>query len=449
MDYPKARKSPRTEFDAANVVMFAVGLSILAACARPEPTEAVTFSRHIAPILYKNCAECHRPNQVAPFSLLTYDDAKKRDRMIAYVTAKRRMPPWKAEPGYGEFEDARSLSDDELSLIRQWVDAGSPAGDLSELPAVPKFHDGWALGEPDLVVTMPEPYTIPAEGPDIYRCFVFPLNLDKDTYVRAAEFRPGNRRVVHHSLLFIDSNGVGRKLDAKEPGQGYTRVGGPGFMPAGSLDGWAPGTTVRPLPDGVGWFVRRGSDLVIQTHFHPTGKVEQEQSSIGLYFCKTRPEKQSFTLPILSREIDIPPGEANHVVRASLTIPSDATSIGVIPHAHLLGRELKATYTLPDGATRWLVWIKDWDFNRQDHYRYKEPIDLPRGTRIDIEYTYDNSAANPRNPNRPPKRVQWGEQTNDEMCILFLQFVPRSAKDMPALMALLVNQTHELFKTTR
>jgi hypothetical protein len=421
---------------------------VLVSCTA-QPRGPVTYSRDIAPLLNANCVTCHRPGQIAPFSLTHYEDAKKRARTLAYATRTRRMPPWKAEPGFGEFEDERRLTDGQIELIQQWVEQGAPQGDPADLPPTPSFPDGWTLGEPDLVVRMPEPFMVPAEGRDIYQCFVLPLNLPQETFVRAAVFRPSNLKVVHHALLFLDSTGMARRLDAKTPEPGYPHVGGPGFMPTGTLDGWAPGAVARPLPDGIGWRVRKGSDLVVQTHFHPTGKVEQEQSSVGLYFCKHPPERLTFTLPVLNRALDIPAGQADYTLCASFTFPAEVEVIGVIPHAHLLCREMKATVTPPGGAAQGMIWIKDWDFNWQDHYRYKQRLHLARGTRIDLEYTYDNSEANPRNPNRPPKEVKWGEQTTDEMCILFVQFVPVRNSDMPALGAALLGQAAELFRSNR
>lgn len=415
--------------------------AILAQDTAVKQDDPVTFSKHIAPIIFNHCAVCHRPGEVAPFSLMSYEDVKKRDRTIAYVTQKRFMPPWKPEPGFGDFHDPRRLSDEQISLIKRWVDEGSVQGKPEDLPPMPKFADGWFLGEPDLVVQMPEEFTVPAEGRDIYRCFVIPLKLDEDTYVTAAEYRPSNRKVVHHALLFLDTSGAARRLDEKDPGVGYSRMGGPGFIPSGGLDGWAPGAFPRPLPDGIGREVRKGSDLVIQTHFHPTGKPEKEQSSVGLYFCKKKPAKLSTTIPLGARKIDIPAGEKDHKISRSFTFPVDTEVIGIIPHAHLICREIKATYTLPDGTEKPLIWIKDWDFNWQDHYRYKETIKFPKGTRVDMTFIYDNSPANPRNPNNPPKRVRYGEQTNDEMCFLFMPIVPERPSDLTAIFMELVKQS--------
>jgi mono/diheme cytochrome c family protein len=385
---------------------------------------APTFNKDIAPMLYEHCASCHHPGEVAPFALLTYKDAKKHAADIVTATQTRYMPPWKAEPGHGEFIGDRRLSDAQLSLIKSWVEAGAPEGEAKDLPAQPRFTEGWKLGQPDLVVKMPEAFTIPAEGRDVFRCFVIPLNLAEDKYVRAIEFRPSNRKVVHHALFFLDSTGTGRKLDEADPGPGYSRMGGIGFTPTGGLGGWSPGAFPPPLPDGYGRTLRKGSDLVIQTHFHPTGKIEQEQSSVGIYFTKTPPPKLVRSFPIGSRRIDIPPGTSDYKVTASITTPLAVEITGIIPHAHLICKDMKVWATFPDGHRQDLIWIKDWDFNWQDQYMYKEPIHLPVGTKVDMEFTYDNSTANERNPSNPPKRVTFGEQTTNEMAFTFLQIVP-------------------------
>ena len=236
---------------------------------------APTFNKDIAPIMFNHCASCHRAGEIAPFELLTYKDVKKRATLIVDVTEDRFMPPWHAEKDYGTFHGERRLTDAQIAMIKQWVDAGCPEGDAKDLPPQPKFTDGWQLGEPDLIVKMTEAFEVPAEGRDVYRAFVLPLGLTEDKYVRAVEFRPGNRRVSHHALLFLDDSGKARELDERDPGPGYRSFGGPGFAPSGGLGGWAPGNQPVELPDGVARSIKKGSDLVVQMHFHPTGKVEK------------------------------------------------------------------------------------------------------------------------------------------------------------------------------
>jgi hypothetical protein len=377
---------------------------------------APTFNKDIAPILYENCATCHRPGQVAPFSLLTYQDAAKRAKLIALVTERRYMPLWKAEPGR-HFLNERRLTDEQIALIGDWAEQGALEGDAADKPTPPAFPEGWEAGEPDKVFTMPTKFDVPADGPDQFRCFVIPMNLDRDVYVKAFEFRPGNRLVVHHAVLFMDNDGVSRRL-AGESGS-YPCFAGPGFVPLGILGGWAPGSGPEVQRDGVSIPIRKGVFLVLQLHYHPDGKPETDQSSMGLTFGG--PPKIPIGLVwVNSRKINIAPGDSHYLVKTSVTLPQDVEVLGLTPHAHYLCKDMKVDARLPDGTVESLIRIKDWDFNWQGQYRYAEPVKLPKGTRVELEYTYDNSADNPRNPASPPVRVRFGEQTTDEMALVFL-----------------------------
>ncbi len=395
--------------------------------AAPQPAIAApTFNKDVAPILFQNCANCHRPGEVAPFSLLTYADAKKHSSEIAELTQNRQMPPWKPEHGYGEFVGERRLSDQQIQTIQQWVKAGRPEGNASDLPPPPKFAEGWLLGEPDLVVTVPKAYTLHAEGRDVFRSFVVPLNLSEDKYIEALEFRPSNRKIVHHALFFLDSSHRARELDGSDGQPGFGRgAGGLGFIPSGGLGGWAPGLTPKRLPEGVARFVPKGADLVIQTHFHPSGKPESEQSTVGLFFAKKSPEKLFISsMRGLNRQsLDIPPGDKNYELSSSFTVPADVKLQGVFPHAHLVCKEVEVTATLPDGKNIPVIWIKNWDWDWQDEYLYTHPLDIPRGTQVHMRFKFDNSSDNPKNPSKPPKRVRWGEQTSDEMALVFFQIL--------------------------
>ena len=410
-------------------------LLILVSPVLADGAKTVTWSRDIAPVVYQNCVSCHREGQVAPFSLQAYDDAKKRADQLAEVTASKFMPPWKAESGVGSFVGERHLTDAQIALFKTWAQQGTPQGDPKEAPKLPKFADGWQLGEPDLVVKVDQPYTLKADGRDEYRCFVVPLNLSEDKYVTAVEFRPSNRKIVHHAILYLDTNGRARKLDAADPGVGYRRVGGPGFTPTGSLGGWAPGAFVTPLPDGVARLVKKGSDLVIQTHFHPSGKTETEQSSVGIYFAKKPVEKQLAGLALRNRNIDIPAGEKNYTVTDSLELPVNVDLLGLTPHAHLLCKDMRAWAVLPDGKKLDLIHVADWDFNWQEQYQLKNPLHLPAGTTLHMKYVYDNSADNLNNPSNPPQRVRFGEETVDEMAFLFINVIPEKKGDQLALLA--------------
>lgn len=398
----------------------------------PSTSAATTYAEHVAPILYNKCASCHHDGEVAPFPLMSFEDAKKRADTINAVVQAGYMPPWKPAHGFGEFQESRALSPDEIQSIKKWVEAGAPAGDLSKAPQPPKFSSDWRLGPPDLILSMNDSFQVPADGPDIYRCFVLPTGIFKNKYVRAVEFKPSNRKVVHHALFFLDNTGTAKKKDAEDKTPGFQSFGGPGFLPTGGLGGWAPGNSQQPLPEGIARIIRAGSDLVIQEHFHPTGKPELEKSTIGIYFSKTTPKKLLMPVVVRSRGIDIPANESNHEVKASFELPIDMQLVNVTPHAHLLGKRIKAVATLPDGKTIPLIQIKNWDFNWQEQYTFQNPIKLPHGTRIDAEFVYDNSQGNPRNPNRPPKRVHWGEQTTDEMAILFFGAVAERQEEVPA-----------------
>ncbi len=396
-----------------------------------------TFNKEVSAILFAHCAGCHRPGEVAPFALLTYQDAAKRASLIASVTAHRFMPPWKPEPGFGEFQDSRRLSDADLATLQAWAKAGAPEGD-SPIPQPPKFAEGWQLGEPDLIVKMPEAFTVPAEGNDIYQCFVIPLNLTEDKSVSAVEFRPGNRKVTHHAIFYLDASGAARKKDEADPGPGYRCFGGAGITPSGGLGGWAPGAAPRFLPDGIAKPLRKGSDLVMQAHYHPTGKVESDLSTVGIYFAKSTPMETTGSIPLIKRDLYIPAGDKDLRTVTSFTIPVDVKVIGIFPHMHLLGRDMKVTATLPDGTVRPMIWIKDWDFNWQGEYMYKDPVLLPKGTRLEMDAAYDNSEDNPRNPNHPPKSVKWGEQTTDEMAVAFIEYASeRPAEQWTILRALM------------
>jgi hypothetical protein len=409
-----------------------------------------TFTETIAAILYQNCVECHRPGAGAPFSLITYEDAAKRGSLIATVTKSGYMPPWHAVHGYGEFEGERKLTPDQIAAVEAWVKAGMPRGDASKMPVLPQFRDGWKLGTPDLVLEMPAAFDVPATGPDVYRNFAIPTGLAEDRWVRAIEFRPGANRALHHALFAYVPHG---KYAAKESADGRPGFAGSmavGFTPGGKdsdgIGGWAVGGSPEVFPDGMAQILPKGSDVLLQLHFHPTGKVESDRSTIGIYFAKDKPTKMGtpIGLPALfgfGAGINIPPGEANFTVRDMFTLPGDVLVHSVLAHAHYLAREMKLTATLPDGATRPLIWIDNWDFNWQESYSYKSPVELPKGTRIDVTLRYDNSADNPRNPSNPPKRVLWGEETFDEMGTVSLFAEILKPDEAPAIQAALSAMT--------
>jgi mono/diheme cytochrome c family protein len=430
-------------------VPFLAGVFAFIAVSATSAAGAPTFNKDIAPILYENCSTCHRPGEVAPFPLLTYRDAAKRASLIATVTGKRYMPPWKPEPGYGNFDHVRRLTDEQIALIQEWAATGAPEGDAADKPVAPTFASGWQAGEPDQVLKMSAPYAIAADGPDQFRCFVLPMNLTKESYISGAEFRPGDPKVVHHALIFLDSTGTSRRLAAASGGGGYPCFGGVGFAGAGLLMGWAPGYTPLPAEPALSQAVQPGAAVVIQIHYHPSGKPEQDQSSIGLKFSGP-PTKGRALLLVMNRYLDIPAGESHYVVKGSITVPQDAELWGITPHAHYLATDMKINARLPDNSVIPLIWIKDWDFNWQGQYRYKDPIKLPKGTKIELEYVYDNSAGNPHNPSNPPVRVRFGEQTKDEMALAFLGIVlPSPADVQPFQRAVVLQYVEDFVRLTK
>lgn len=392
----------------------------------------VTYAKDVAPLLNRHCVACHRPGEVGTFPLTSYKDAAKRAQHLVEVTSEGRMPPWKAEPQPHAFKDERRMSAEEKELLRRWAETGAKEGDPKDLPPAPTFAEGWTLGKPDLVLEMPKAFKIPASGRDVYRCFVVPIPIDADRTVAAVEFKPGNPVVTHHALMFLDAMGQARKKDVD--GSGFGGFGGLGILPTGGLGGWVPGSTPRFLPEGTGMYLRKGSDLVLQIHYHPSGKEEEDRSRVGLYFTKAPAERIVTGIALSSRGLYIPAGAKRHKATAeSQPLPVDADLIGISPHMHMLGREMRVWAELPGGRTEQLIWIKDWDFNWQGSYTYATALRLPKGTVVKLEAFYDNSAENPQNPSSPPKAVRWGEQTTDEMCLLGLQMTTDTPEERRAL----------------
>jgi hypothetical protein len=418
-------KNPRTE---------AIGCLVESA-EKAATAQKVTFSRHIAPILYANCTECHRPGEVAPFSLITYEDAAKRANWIAEVTAEGLMPPWHAEAGYGNFRAERRLSAVEKQLIRDWAEADAPQGDEAEMPTLPAYPTGWRLGEPDLVFEASHSVTVPAEGPDQFHHFVIPVGDVEDAVAVAVEFQPGNPRAVHHAIVYVDDSGMARRLDEATPEPGFTTDTGTVIPLAGTMTIWAPGVTPPVLPPGVGQRLPKGADIVVQLHLHPTGREETDRSRVGIHLAKEPVDRFVSDVPFIFGPlvIDIPSGEKSHEVSAELKVPIDVTLTAVMPHMHLLGRRLKVWATLPSGDEVPLVWVKNWDFYWQNQYVYREPIRIPKGSTVHVSGSFDNSADNPRNPSNPPQRVMLGEGSTDEMCLAIFQAVVDQPSDSKQL----------------
>ncbi len=360
------------------------------------PGEAVTFNRDIAPIVFKQCSSCHHTGEAVPFPLVSYNDFKKRAKQVMQVVESRYMPPWMPAPGVVKFAGERRLSDHEIGIIRTWVKQGALEGDEKDRPDAPRFVEGWRLGKPDLIASMPESFSVPAEGKDIYRNFVVPVGLPEGKWVRGVAMRPGGKSVVHHGFLFLDSSGeTGEEKDAAEDGVGYSGMDpGSGVgSPEGQFVGWQPGKQESMGTAGSAWWMPRRSDLVLQMHIRPSGKDEAVKGEVGLYFTDQPTEIQPSILMLRSVAIDIPAGARDYAVESSYVLPVDIEVTSVLPHAHYLGRKLAAWATLPDGERKWLLLINDWNFDWQGDYRYVEPVKLPRGSQISMRYEYDNSEA--------------------------------------------------------
>ncbi len=415
------------------VTVFVCTLILLAlAHAQTRQTSAPTFNQQIAPIMYEYCAACHHAGGAAPFSLMNFQDVKKRGKMLETVTKSRYMPPWLPEPGHGDFIGARRLSEAQIKLIAAWVAGGMPEGAAKDLPPAPTFNEGWQLGKPDLIVKMNEGFTVPATGTDVFRNFVLPIPVSKTRFVKAIEILPGNKQIVHHANILIDRTGASRRLDAQdsEPGFGGMEVSieSDTFDPEGHFLFWKPGTIPWVEPEGMAWKCEPGTDLVLNMHLQTTGKPEKIQAEIGLYFTDI---PQTIFPMLLQLEhdgkLDIPAGEKNFLITDEFTLPTDVDLLGIYPHAHYLGTDLQGWAILPNGMRQNLIRISNWDLNWQAVYKYQQPVFLPKGTKVMMRFSYDNSAANPRNPNHPPQRVLAGNRSSEEMGHLWLQVLPRSA----------------------
>ena len=418
----------------------AVGRPVVQAIGCPIAVErkvkqdgAVTYYRDVAPILQAQCQECHRPGQVGPFALMNYKQAVNWADDIKSYTASRQMPPWKIAAGV-PFHHDRRMSDKEIATLAAWVNDGTPEGNPHDAPPQRKFTNGWQLGTPDLVLSATKEFVLGPGGRDVFRVFVLPTNLSEDKFVVAYEVKPGNPRIVHHTLNFIDMTGRGRELEeaAQEKekskteadvdrGPGYSVAMGVGFFPQGGLGGWAPGQRPQPLPDGYGYRLLKGSDIVVQVHYHRDGRLERDRLQIGLYFSKKTEGMKAFKGGVIAgRFVVIPAGNPKFKVTGSTTASQDCVLHSIMPHMHLLGRQIKVTMTPPKGEKQTLLDIESWDYNWQETYFLKQPLQIQKGTKVEVEAVYDNSEGNASNPNSPPKWVTFGEQTTNEMCFVFL-----------------------------
>ena len=366
----------------------------------------VTFTRDVAPILYDSCVSCHRPGELAPMALRTYDEVRPWARGIKDKVVSGEMPPWFADARPGHFKNDSRLMQDEIDTIARWVDAGAPRGDPGDLPELPTFVEGWALGEPDLTVTLPE-VTVPAEGNDYYPDLTHTLDLPEKRWIRAIEVRPSNRKVTHHSVIFTSADGA----------QGGTENG---FFDV--LAVWSVGTNPHEFPEGMGRWVYPGQQWTINAHYHPSGTVETDRTQIGLYFGEGEMEKEVMAALAGTTSFEIPPNAANHEIRSSYIIDQDVSVISYFPHMHVRGLDMDLIANYPNGETQSLINIPKYDFDWQLFYYPETRVSLPAGTRLDIVAHFDNSAANLDNPD-PDKAVGFGLQTTDEMMFNVFEFI--------------------------
>ena len=432
---PVSRDGCDVRLIPALMFVFFIVLAIPSRSKVQASTSPVTYSRQIAPILYKNCSGCHHTGGSGPFPLTTYVEAKRWASTIETVTQSHYMPPWLPEPGHGNFADSRRMSTDEIALIREWATSGAPEGNPAEAPPPPSYKSDWQLGPPDLILEVgsgvDSPMQVPASGTDLFRNFILPFPLKKSKWVRAMEIKPGAPRVVHHANLILDRAETLRRTHPHDwqqgiPGMDVVVDAGEGFDPDGHFLDWKPDSSALVEPPGMTWRLDPGNDLVLNMHLKPTGKVETIRARIGLYFTPEAPTR----LPILVQlehdaALNIPAGDANFIVEDKLTLPVAVDVLAIYPHAHYLGKRLEGWAIFPDGTRTDLILIPNWDIDRQSIYRFAAPVPLPAGSTIHMRYSYDNSAANPHNPNSPPIRVTNGNRSVDEMGHLWLQLLPR------------------------
>jgi tetratricopeptide (TPR) repeat protein len=402
--------------------------------ATPPPSPApVTFDKDIAPIVFNNCAPCHRPGEVVPFPLLSYADVVKHSQDVSEQTLERHMPPWLPEPGDFKILGERRLRPDQIEAIQRWIKEGKPEGNPIDLPAAPAFPNGWELGQPDIVLMPSKPYTLRPGPEDVYRDLVLKTPIASAVYVRAVEFKT-NGAPIHHAVIRVDSTGASEQRDGADGQPGFNGMAWQSVQdPGGQFIGWAPGRGPILSPDGMPWQLNPGSDLVVELHMLAPKKPHEIQPTIGLFLTKTPPVHTPVTVLMSFLLIDIPPGDSHYVLTQTAELPVPVQLLSVYPHAHYLGKDMLATAAFPDGTSKTLLHIKDWSFHWQQDYRYEAPIALPAGTKITMQYTYDNSDKNQENPHHPPVRVRLGPNSSDEMGELGLQVLTGSMAESARL----------------
>ena len=409
---------------------FITCVSIVAAMA--QSGETPTFSKDVAPILFKNCVNCHRPGEMAPMSLLTYAQARPFARSIREKVELGTMPPWHAEAPAGTFLNERQLTSTEKGILVRWASNGAPEGDPKDMPPVPSFPTGWTIGTPDAIFTMAKPYDVPASGEIAYQFVQIPTNFTEDKWAQAIEIRPGVRSVVHHVLVFAsEPGGTPRQQPfVQRPGGGNGR-GAAQVAPAlaAALRGraqnaatnrgpliatTAPGTNAQLFQPGKAMRIKAGSILTLQIHYTATGKAEKDSTSVGFIFAKEPPQQEVRSSAFINAQLTIPAGATNHRVDSVIDFNQDAHIVALFPHTHLRGKNWEYQLTYPDGREEVVLAVPRYDFNWQTYYQFAKPIAAPKGSTLRAIAHYDNSANNKANPD-PKVEVRWGDQTWEEM----------------------------------
>ncbi len=420
-------------------------------------TGQVTFSEHIAPIIYDNCTSCHRLGEIAPMAFTNYDEVAGWSDMIQYVTEIKYMPPWKPNLDYSHFVGERGLTDEEISLIADWVAAGVPQGDPALEPPLPDFPSGSQLGTPDLVIEMAEDYFVVGNNQDEHRVFVLPTGLTEDKEIAAVEFRPGNARAVHHALIAYETNGQAAAMDAQNPGYGYPVFGGFGVPIEGNLVGYTPGIQSIRFPDGIGRTLPAGADLLIQIHYAPLASDETDRSLVNIFYKDVNDPivREVQGLPVTPLDLDdgfssfvIPPNEVKSF-HGTKTISEDISLTSVYPHCHYLGKDWEIFAVTSSGDTINIIQIEEWDFNWQGSYTFDRMKKIPAGSIVHVNATYDNTLNNPYNPNNPPQTMTWGEGTTDEMYLVAMSYVPYQAGDEDIVVGEIPTKVTEINNDTK
>lgn len=429
-----------TRLGACGLMLAGVILVAGVGAQSPPPPQGPTFSKDVAPILYKNCTTCHRAGEIAPMSLMTYEEARPYAKSISAKVAAGHMPPWHADPAFGHFKNDRHLTDAEIETLTRWAATGSPKGDPKDLPALPKYTNGWNIGTPDAVFTMPESYNVPAEGTIEYQYFDMPTNFTEDKWITAVEVRPGNRAVVHHVIVFYQEPGQNTRTRAFQMAPNMGKPQTPEQIAAAAaakaappkpvdpnapkpapqrqlgmmLAGLAPGTEAWVMEPGTALLMKAGSKLTFQMHYTANGVASTDRTSVGIKFATTPPETELRVTALLNQNFVIPAGAQNHTIEANMTTMEDITVWAILPHTHLRGTSWNYDVTYPDGRKEVILAVPHYDFNWQTSYEFEKPLQLPKGTKVHAIATYDNSTKNLSNPD-PKSDVKWGDQTWEEM----------------------------------